>query len=220
MIITIDGLSTTGKSTLSKMIAKALKIKNFNTGTIYRCIAYEILEKKLDIAKIDDVIFNLKGINIDFVDDKVLLNGIDVTRKIRENNISVLSTKYATIPEIKEFVRNYQKDFIKNNDTVMEGRDIGTRIAPNADFRFYLYSNFETRVERLYKKDNTISKEKIAESLKIIDDLDINEGNFIEPENAIRIDTTNLNLEEVYNIMMDIITKKIPSLRSKNYMKH
>ena len=75
---------------------------------------------------------------VDFESDKIYLNKRDVTTKIRTEQISVFSTKWATIPKIKEFVRSFQKDFIEKNDTVMEGRDIGTRIAPSAEVKFYL----------------------------------------------------------------------------------
>ena len=149
MIIAIDGLGVNGKSTLAKMIANKLQLKYFNVGSIYRCIAFEIINNNLDVNDIKSVIEHLKLIDIDFNTDKVFLSGIDVTDKIRTEIISVKSTEWATIPEIKEQVRKIQKDFLSKNNTVIEGRDICTRIAPNADFKFYLYSDFETRVKRL-----------------------------------------------------------------------
>lgn len=146
---------------------------------------------------------------IDFEDDKVYLNNKDVTKEIRTEQISVYSTKWATIPKIKEFVRNFQKDFIQKNNTVMEGRDIATRIAPNAKVKFYLYSDFETRVKRLWNENKNISIDVIRNNLKIRDDLDINGGNFVKPKDDIEIDTTNYSLEEVYQIMIDEINKVI-----------
>ena len=89
----------------------------------------------------------------------------------------------------------------------MEGRDIATRIAPNADYKFYLYSDFETRVERLWNENKSVDIETIRKDLKIRDDLDINGGNFIKPINAIEIDTTNYSIDEVYKIMIDKIKK-------------
>lgn len=208
MIITIDGLGVNGKSTLAKMLATELNYKNFNTGAIYRCIALKIIEEKLNINEINNVLDFIKNIIVDFEGDKVFLNGIDVTSKIRTEDISYFSTKWATIPEIKEFVRKYQKNFIKKNDTVMEGRDIATRIAPNADFKFYLYSTFETRVKRLWEQNQkTINIETIRDDLRKRDDLDINGGNFIRPVNSIEIDTTNLSINDVYNIMINKIRR-------------
>lgn len=209
MVITIDGLSANGKTTLAKMISEELHIQNFNTGAIYRCIGYTILKEKLDINNISDVIEKIKKIKVTFEDGKTFLNGEDVTDKIRKEEVTVCSNKWATILEIKDVVRNIQKDFIKKYDSVMEGRDIGTRIAKDADFKFYLYADFETRVNRLWGLKKNIDKNIIRENLKKVDDVDINEGNFIKPENAIEIDTSNLSIDEVYNIMIKHIKNKV-----------
>lgn len=209
MVITIDGLSANGKTTLAKMISEELHIQNFNTGAIYRCIGYTILKEKLDINNISDVIEKIKKIKVTFEDGKTFLNGEDVTDKIREEEVTVCSNKWATILEIKDVVRDIQKDFIKKYDSVMEGRDIGTRIAKDADFKFYLYADFEIRVNRLWGLKKNIDKNIIRENLKIVDDVDINEGNFIKPENAIEIDTSNLSIDEVYNIMINHIKNKV-----------
>ena len=202
MVITIDGLGVNGKSTLAKMISQEIGFKNFNTGAIYRCIALEIINRNLDIENVEQLVKEIEYINIDFEDDKVFLNNKDVTDKIGTEKISVFSTKWATIPEIKQIVRKIQKDFIKNNDTVIEGRDIAMRIAPDADVKFYLYSDFETRVQRLWNRNTKVDIEEIRENLKIRDDLDINGGNFVKPQNAIEIDTTNKNIDEVFKLMM------------------
>lgn len=209
MVITIDGLSANGKTTLAKMISEELHIQNFNTGAIYRCIGYTILKEKLDINNISDVIEKIKKIKVTFEEGKTFLNGEDVTDKIREEEVTVCSNKWATILEIKDVVRDIQKEFIKKYDSVMEGRDIGTRIAKDADFKFYLYADFETRVNRLWGLKKNIDKNIIRENLKKVDDVDINEGNFIKPENAIEIDTSNLSIDEVYNIMINHIKNKV-----------
>lgn len=209
MIIAIDGLGVNGKSTLAKKISNKLNFKNFNTGAIYRCIALQIIENDLDVENIDSVLKSISNMEIDFKNDRVYLSGKDVTAEIRTEQISVFSTKWATIPRIKEFVRNFQKEFIKKNDTVMEGRDIATRIAPNAEVKFYLYSDFETRVERLWNQNKNVDINEIRENLRIRDDLDLNGGNFVKPIDAIEIDTTNYTLDEVYNIMIDEINKVI-----------
>ena len=208
MIIAIDGLGVNGKSTLAKMIANNLQLKYFNTGSIYRCIALEIINKKLDIHNIKNVIEHLKQINIDFDSERILLDGIDVTNQIRTEIISVKSTEWAIIPEIKELVRKIQKEYINKNDVAIEGRDICTRIAPNADFKFYLYSDFETRVARLYASNKSENIDTIRKNLIIRDKLDIEGKNFIKPKDAIEIDTTNLSINEVYNIMLEKINNK------------
>lgn len=208
MVITIDGLGVNGKSTLAKMISKKFDFQYFNTGAIYRCIALKIISEKLDINNISDVIKKIKDIDIYFDDEKTYLDGNDVSQKIRTEQISVCSTHWATIPEIKEIVRLIQKEFIKRHNTVMEGRDIATRIAPNADFKFYLYSDFETRVKRLWNENRKIDITDIRKNLKLRDEIDINGGNFIKPINAIEIDTTNYSITEVYGIMISKIVIK------------
>lgn len=209
MVITIDGLGVNGKTTLAKRISNALGYKNFNTGAIYRCIALEITNKGLDIKDIENVISNIKDLKIDFDGNNVILNGEDVSKRIREEDISVNSTAWATIPEIKVLVRKIQKDFIEKHDTVMEGRDIGARIVPNADVKFYLYSDFETRVNRLTLEEPDIDINVIIENLKVRDDLDINGGNFVKPTDAYEIDTSNKTIDEVYEEMMNVIKEKI-----------
>lgn len=209
MIIAIDGLGVNGKSTLAKMIANNFQLKYFNTGSIYRCIALEIINKKLDMHNIREVIEHLKQINIDFDTERVLLNGIDVTNQIRTEIISVKSTEWATISEIKELVKKIQKEYINKNDVVIEGRDICTRIAPNADFKFYLYSDFEARVARLHALNKSEDIDTIRKNLIVRDNLDIEGKNFIKPKDAIEIDTTDLSIDDVYNIMLEKINNKV-----------
>ena len=208
MVITIDGLGVNGKSTLASMISKTLNFKNFNTGAIYRCIALRIIENKLDVKDIDTVLKEIENIHIDFIDNKVFLDGKDVSKDIRTEQISVCSTKWATIPKIKEFVRSFQKTFIKKYDTVIEGRDIATRIASDADAKFYLYSDFETRVKRLWLQNTNEKIETIRKNLQERDEVDLNGGNFVKPLNAIEINTTNYTIDEVYNLMMQEINKR------------
>lgn len=205
MIIAIDGLGVNGKSTLAKRIADKFGFKYFNTGAIYRCIALKIINEKLNIENIEEVIEYLKNITVDFINEKVILDGRDVTEKIRTEQISVKSTKWATLIPIKQLVRKIQKDFLEKNDTVIEGRDICTRIAPNADVKFYLYSDFETRVNRLWNSNQKVSIDLIRKDLLIRDKLDIDGENFIKPKNAIEIDTSQMSIEQVYNTMIEKI---------------
>ena len=202
MIITIDGLAVNGKTTLAGMISKELNLKNFNTGAIYRCIALEIIEQKLNINNIEKILEQLKNINVNFENEKIILNGKDVSNKIYTEEISLYSTKWATIKEIKEVVRIVQKEFINKYNTVIEGRDIATRIAPNADIKFYLYSDFEVRANRLWLQNQSIDINVIKENLKKRDYWDMNCGNFVKPQNAIEIETSDKNINEVFKIMM------------------
>lgn len=208
MVITIDGLCVNGKTTLAKLISDKFNFKNFSAGAIYRCIAYEVLNKNLDIQNIQEVICKLKDITVDFDEDRVLLYGVDVTEEIRKDEISILSTKLGLIPEIKKLVREIQKEYIKNYNTVMEGRDIGTRIAPEADVKFYLYSDFETRVKRKHMQNPDTNIEDTRKNILVIDELDA-KGNFVKPQNAIEIKTDDKSIQEVFEIMKAKIEEKI-----------
>lgn len=206
MIITIDGLGINGKSSLAKMISDKIGFKNFNTGSVYRCIILEIINKNYDINNINNYVSELSKIKIDFEDNKVLLNGRDVTKDIRTEEVTLKSADWSNLNEIKKLARQIQDNYFKENENIiMEGRNIGAVIAPNAEIKFYLYSDFEVRVNRAWKLRPNESIEVIRNNLKIKDNYEINGGAFVKPNDAIEIDTSNLSLEEVYTIMLEKI---------------
>ena len=211
MVIAIDGMSAAGKSTLAFELAKKFNLKYLNSGAIYRCIALKVMNNEIDIndSDLENIIV---GLDIDFkiIGDKqhVFLDGKDVTVDMKIESVSVFTPTIANIPELKSGIRKIQKKFVESGNVVIEGRDIGTRIAPNADYKFYLYSTLEKRAERLYeglKDKQKVTYEEIYNNLRNRDKKDIEDGNFIKPENAIEIDTTNLNLDESLNIMLSYI---------------
>lgn len=211
MIISIDGMSASGKSTIAFELAKKLNLKHLNSGSIYRCIALKIMNKEIKITD-SDLEAKVVNINIDFKMEnniqKVYLDNEDVTTKIRLQELSVFTPQIANNSIIKPAIRKIQKRFVDNGNVVIEGRDIATRIAPNADYKFYLYSTLEKRAERLYnelKEKQDVTYEQLYNDLKNRDKKDIEDGNFIKPEKAIEIDTTNLTLNEVLDIMLSYI---------------
>lgn len=217
MVIAIDGLSTNGKSTLAEKIAKELHFQYFNTGAIYRCLALEIINQNYDVSNIDETLLKLKNVDISFDDKRVLMNEEDVTDTIRTELVTMKSTEWALIPGIKSLVLDIQQKFLKEHDTVMEGRDICTRVAPNADVKFYLYADFDTRVERLWSINKSLSIEKVRENLIQVDDMDIHGGLFIKPEDAFEIDTTNLSIDQVYEEMMGHIHLSMNAIKKLKY---
>lgn len=203
MVITIDGLSANGKTTLASRLAACLGFKSFSAGAIYRALTLEIINKNLDTNNIPLLIEQLKNINLDFEEDKVYLNGEEVSQKLRTDEITLYSTIWGLIPEIKELVRSVQKNYANKNNVIMEGRDIASRVVPDAEIKFYLYADFSTRVKRFSIVKN-ISEEAAAQKLQEIDKLDM-QGNFVKPTAAYEIDTTNLTLDEVIGIMLKIV---------------
>ena len=214
MVVAIDGMSAAGKSTLAFDLARKFDLKYLNSGSIYRCIALKIMNDELDIndSKLKEKI-SILDIDFKIIINKqlVFLDKNDVTDKIRLEEVSVFTPKIANNPIIKLAIREIQKRFVDMGNIVIEGRDIGTRIAPKADYKFYLYSTLEKRAERLYngvKDKQDVTYDEIYTNLKNRDEKDILDGNFIKPENAIEIDTTNLGLEEALEIMVSYIKEK------------
>lgn len=214
MVISIDGMSAAGKSTLAFDLAKKLNLKYLNSGSIYRCIALKVMNNEIDINDIN-LENKIENLNIDFEItgniQKVYLDGNDVTDIIRLENVSVFTPKIANNKIIKPAIRKIQKKFVDNGNVVIEGRDIATRIAPNANYKFYIHSTLEKRTERLYnelKNRQKVTYEQIYNDLKNRDIKDIEDGNFIKPDNAIEIDTTNLTLEESLEKMLSYIKEQ------------
>lgn len=215
MIISIDGFSATGKSTIAFLLAERLKLKYLNSGSIYRCIALKIMNKEFNVND-SDIYEKIINMNIDFKiennNQRVYLDNIDVTDDIRKEEVSVFTPTFANNPVIKSAIREIQKKIVNEGNVVIEGRDIGTRIAPNAEYKFYLYCSLDERARRVYAeriKKEKITYEEIYNDIDKRDKKDILDGNFIKPSNAIEIDTTNSSCEEILNKMLTYIREEI-----------
>lgn len=214
MIISIDGFSATGKSTLAFMLAKKLNLKYLNSGSIYRCIALKIMNGDFNI-KDKDIYDKIINMNFDIKQEeeiqKVYLDNIDVTNKIRMEEVSVFTPTFASNAVIKSAIREIQKKFVTEGNVVIEGRDIGTRIAPFANYKFYLHCSLEERAKRVFderKKSENITYEEVYNDIDLRDKKDIQDGNFIKPSNAISIDTTDKNINEILDIMLSYIKEE------------
>jgi cytidylate kinase len=142
MIITIDGYGATGKSTTAKLLAQRLGYDHLNSGALYRWITYNALQQNLDLND-SDILFKLAQ-NLDYNNiDYKLLNSQDIS-----NNV----TKIAVIPEIREKIVDIQREYAKGKNIVVEGRDIGTVVFPDADYKFYFTASLEIRARRRYEQ--------------------------------------------------------------------
>ena len=141
MIIAIDGPAASGKSTSAKLLAKELGYLYLDTGAMYRCIAFSILENNIDISNQDSLTKFLKNFEIDLKKTNnnlsFFVNGKNVTNKIRKSDVSQKVSEVSAIPIIREYMVRIQRSFTKNNSCVMEGRDIGTVVFPDAEFKFF-----------------------------------------------------------------------------------
>lgn len=210
MIITIDGLGGTGKTSQAKTLAKKIGFKCFDTGAIYRAITLKLINEGIDPRNTEKLYEMLESSKIILDNEKVFLDGIDVSERIRKMDITVNSAYIATIKDIKKKVIEIQKSFGNKYDTVMEGRDIGTRIFPNADVKFYLTATPELRAKRrfLEGKDN-LTYEEILEKMKERDRMEITAKSIIIPDDAVIIDTSNRSFEEVNSIMLKVTRQRI-----------
>ena len=207
MIIAIDGTSGSGKSTLAKKIAQTLNFGFFSAGALYRAIAVKVMSQQIDPSddeKLKEMIDNTSIIyTYDGVKNVMILDGVDVTDKLYTEAASNNSAVTAQKPFIREFVRKLQRDTANHNENiVMEGRDIGSVIFPNADFKLFVDCKIEERARRRlgdYKElGDNVPLEKVIEDLKERDYKDSHReiSPLVMSENAFLIDTTKRNIEE------------------------
>ena len=214
IIITIDGTSSTGKSTIAKRIAKKLDYIYIDSGAMYRALTYYAITNNL-MSKIffkkTSLINDLSKIKIDFRKSysnnnlEVNLNGISVENKIRSLEVSDLVSQLAAIDEVRTFMVKIQHSLGKNKGIVMDGRDIGTVVFPEAELKFYLEASAELRSERRFEElketDKNISFNEVYNNINLRDTQDINRSNspLRKASDAILIDTEKLTLDEVEN---------------------
>ena len=208
IIVAIDGLAATGKSTLAKRLAKELKYTYINTGAMYRAITYYALENNLDQI---DLISVLPDLSIRFEEEnnsqKALLNDEDITNELHSMKVANQVSIIASIPKVREFLVDQQRKMGIQKGIVMDGRDIGTVVFPEAECKFFLTANVEIRAQRrideLHQLGNSASYDKVVENLVSRDNTDSNRdiSPLTKALDAITVDVSELTLEEVYSIL-------------------
>lgn len=215
--VAIDGPAGAGKSTIAKKISAMLGYIYVDTGALYRAVALFRLENNLD--DVDMLIRKLPECHIElkFIDgvQKVYLNDTDVSEKIRENHVSMSASETSAIPEVREFLFGLQKKIASENCVIMDGRDIGTVVLPEADVKIYLTASAEERALRRFRElqgksgcpdYNTLLSEIIRR-----DENDMNRA--VAPlkkaDDAVEIDSTSMSLDEVTEKIYHIVLDKI-----------
>ena len=214
-IITIDGPSGAGKSTVAKLIADKLGFKYLDTGAMYRAVTLYIIENQVDIKNEEEVINALNKLNIGFDSNyRVYLDSQDITEDIRKEKVVKFVSEVSAISSVRRKMVDLQRDIAKEGNYILDGRDAGSVVFPNADYKFYLEASLEERAKRRYKeelsKEVDISFEEVKESIKKRDKYDSNrkDSPLVVPENAIIIDTTNMTINEVAEEITDIFLNK------------
>ena len=207
LTIAIDGPAGAGKSTIAKIISEALNILYLDTGAMYRAIAYKMLKSNVDLDDYKRVIDILETTDLQIRyhngKQKVILDDQDVTSFIRTAEVSQAASKVAVIPEVRLKLVDIQRKIAKEHSLVMDGRDIGTYVLPNASLKFYLTASLEERAKRRGKEMKEKGMEESIESIKqSIQERDDNDQNrsfapLKQAEDAILIDTTGKSIEQV-----------------------
>ena len=218
-VIAIDGEAGTGKSSLAKNIAKKYKIVYMDTGAMYRCVTLNMIWEEISLDEIYKIERLLENIKIDMEnedgEDKFYLNGIDVTKQIREKQVNDLVSQVSHIPVVRERMVELQRKLAKGKKIVMEGRDIGTNVFPNAKVKIYLTATAQERAKRRYEQNKekgiNIPYEEILNNVIFRDRND--KSSSIAPlkkaDDAFELDTTNYTLEEVEKIVVEKIREKV-----------
>ena len=214
-IITIDGPSGAGKSTVAKLIADKLGFKYLDTGAMYRAVTLYMIENQVDIKNEEEVINALNKLNIGFDSNyRIYLDSQDITEDIRKEKVVKFVSEVSAISSVRRKMVDLQRDIAKEGNYILDGRDAGSVVFPNADYKFYLEASLEERAKRRYKeelsKEVDISFEAVKESIKKRDKYDSNrkDSPLVVPENAIIIDTTNMTIDEVAEEITDIFFNK------------
>lgn len=217
MIIAIDGPSGAGKSTLGKMLAKKLNLLYLDTGAMYRAVGLAVLEKEVSFENEEKVSEIAAAANIELVGEpenqRVFLDKRDVSIEIRSNEVGQAASIVSTISEVRKILVEHQRTLgeAAANGCVLDGRDIGTVVFPNADAKFFLTAKPEARARRRYEEDlqkgRAATYEETLAEINLRDRRDVSRADspLTISEDAVVIDTSELDLTEVFEQMMSVV---------------
>lgn len=218
--IAIDGPSGAGKSTMAKIIAKELGILYLDTGAMYRAVALKAIKSGIDTKDSNALADMVKDIDLRIVYDngvqRVILDGEDVTEEIRTPAVTVGSSDVAVNPAVREKMVELQREIAKENSVIMDGRDIGTHVLPDADVKIFLTASIEDRARRRYEelKQKGMLKQTFEELKKEMEYRDKNDSTrahapLKKADDAVLLDTTGFTVEESAQTILNIIRSRI-----------
>ncbi|HKJ68580.1 MAG TPA: (d)CMP kinase [bacterium] len=218
LTIAIDGPSGSGKSTTARLSAQRLGYTYVDTGAMYRAITLHVLNNAVPLKDKSQIVKEAAEVQIQFTRSgdqlEVLLDGKNVTEKIREPRVDKAVGQVSEIPGVRAILVNLQRSLSEEGGVVMEGRDIGTRVLPNADLKFYIDANIDTRAERRQHQliDQGIELDLETVKHELIDrdrrDSEREESPLRIADDSILIDTTNLSIEEQVEMIVEQVKKK------------
>ncbi len=219
MIVAIDGPAGSGKGTVTKEIAKRIGLINLDTGATYRCVTLASIKAGLPLSDEDGIVNLIDELKIEFKYDndsiRVFLNDKEVTDEIRSFEVNKIVSQVSSIVPVRLKMVDLQRRMAEGKNVIMEGRDIGTYVFPNADVKIYLDADVEERAKRRFKENKEkgmdVSFEEILENIKKRDENDKNKtiGALKVAEDAIIVDSTKLTIEEMTDEVEKIIKRKM-----------
>ena len=218
--IAIDGPSGAGKSTIAKALAARLGFLYVDTGAIYRTVGLYVARQKGDCAREEDVLPCLETIRIamEYGEDglqHMILNGEDVTAAIRQNEVSRYASQVSPIPGVRAFLLEMQRSLARENSVIMDGREIGTGVLPDADVKIFLTASVEERARRrhreLLEKGQEVSFERVKEEIAQRDYADSHRAAapLRQAEDAVVVDTSSLDLEGSIDLLQTIVKERL-----------
>lgn len=218
-VIAIDGFSSCGKSTVAKALAKELNFVFIDSGAMYRAVTLYIQQNQIDINDEQAVSTALENIHIDFIPNpektQILLNGTDVSDAIRTMEVSEYVSEVSALKAVRKAMVKQQQDLGKKRNIVMDGRDIGTTVFPQADLKIFMTASPQVRAERrfaeLSAKGEVLTMEEVKENLSHRDHIDSTreESPLRQAEDAIVLDNSELNQVEQLNFVIQLVKDKI-----------
>lgn len=224
-VVAVDGTAGSGKGTITKIIAERLNLVSIDTGAMYRCVTLECINEGIEYTEIDKIKKVLENIKIELRKENekqlVFLNGKDVSEDIRTPEVDGLVARFAAIKEVRDKITPIQREMGKNADIIMEGRDIGTVVFPNADVKVFLDCSVEERARRRYNQD--IEKgikttyEEVLESIKERHILETERkiAPLVQAPDAVYIDSTGMSIEEEAEAVIKVIETKSNKYRKE-----
>ncbi|CEO12300.1 MAG: (d)CMP kinase [Paraclostridium sordellii] len=210
LVIAVDGPAGAGKSTIAKIVADKLNINYIDTGAMYRAITYKVLTNNIDINDEKAIVEVAKNSDIDFKDNNIYLDGKILKEEIRTPQVSHNVSNIAQIKDVRHLMVDVQRDIGNKSSVILDGRDIGSYVFPNADYKFYLVASPEERGERRYKelikKGYETTLDEVINDVIRRDEIDSNRefAPLVKAKDAIEIDTTGKNID---NVVESVISK-------------
>jgi CMP/dCMP kinase len=220
MIVAIDGPAASGKSTAAIGVAKALDITHLDTGSMYRAVTYGLINNQISFKDTKSIKHFLESLKLRFYNSKkgtvLILNDNNVTDLIRSNTISENVSEVSAIKIVRDFMVRIQRQMASDTDCILEGRDIGTVVFPNAEFKFFMTADKKSRAERrlielVRSGDRNASElDSVLDDLKVRDHKDStrNHSPLIKAKDALVIDTTYLTINEVIDKIVNTVNQK------------